>query len=198
MENPPSFSKNGTETDQKPQDSEEQPLTSESGEASKESERSSTPLKNKKGCNDDEIVAILGHELGHWKLNHALINVCIMEVQLFITFLIFGLLYKDPTIYRAFGFSDEPLFVGLLVITQYIFAPYHEILGFLMTCLTRYNEFAADNFSKKLNKASDLRSSLIKICADNLEFPVYDWLYSTINHSHPPLLERLQALGKID
>ena len=67
-----------------------------------------------------------------------------------------------------------------------------------MTCLTRHNEFAADNFSKKLNKASDLRNALIKLCTDNLEFPIYDWLYSAVNNSHPPLLERLQALGKID
>lgn len=73
-----------------------------------------------------------------------------------------------------------------------------QIVGFLMTCLTRRNEFGADNFAKKMNRASDLRSALIKLGNDNLEFPVYDWLYSATNLSHPPLLERLKALGKID
>lgn len=67
-----------------------------------------------------------------------------------------------------------------------------------MTCLTRHYEFSADNFGKKLNKASDLRSALVKLVNDNLEFPIYDWLYSAINNSHPPVLERLKALGKID
>lgn len=49
-----------------------------------------------------------------------------------------------------------------------------------------------------MNKTTDLRSGLIKLNKDNLSFPVYDGLYSMFNHSHPPLLERLDALGKIE
>lgn len=67
-----------------------------------------------------------------------------------------------------------------------------------MICLSRHFEFAADAFAKKLNRASDLRSALIKLNIDNLGFPVYDWLYSAFNLSHPPLLERIKALGKLD
>lgn len=151
------------------------------------------------GCSDDEVVAVLGHELGHWKLNHVLKNLVISEINLFICLAVFGLLYQNSVIYGAFGFRDEkPIFVGLLIIFQYIFSPYNEILSFLMTCLSRRFEFQADAFAKHLNKAADLRGALIKLNKDNLSFPIYDNLYSMWHHSHPPLLERIHALGKID
>lgn len=67
-----------------------------------------------------------------------------------------------------------------------------------MTVLSRKFEFEADAFAKKMKKASDLKSSLIKLNKDNLGFPVVDWLYSTWNYSHPPLLERLKAMDKTD
>lgn len=237
MENPPKMSDSGDESAEdkdktsKGEKSDNKDSTVVTGETSDANVTENEALteenekeikeKKKKGCNDDEILAVLGHELGHWKLNHVVINLIIAEVQMLFTFMIFGFLYKDPVIYQAFGFNDQPILIGLLVITQYIFAPYNEvsnltfnkifetsssntfsadfqIVGFLMTCLTRHNEFGADNFAKKMNRASDLRSALIKLGNDNLEFPVYDWLYSATNLSHPPLLERLKALGKID
>jgi len=63
-----------------------------------------------------------------------------------------------------------------------------------MTVLCRRFEFQADAFAKSLRKATELKSALIKLNKDNLSFPVTDWLYSTWNFSHPPLLERLRAL----
>lgn len=67
-----------------------------------------------------------------------------------------------------------------------------------MICLSRRFEFQADDFARQLYRATDLRGALIKLTKDNLGFPVYDWLYSQWNHSHPPILERLEALGKVD
>ncbi|RWS17165.1 CAAX prenyl protease 1-like protein [Dinothrombium tinctorium] len=155
--------------------------------------------KKNKGVSNPEIVAILAHELGHWKLNHVLKNIFITEINMFLCFACFGLLYQNPVVYSAFGFFNErPVFIGLILIFQYIFSPYNEILSFLMTCLSRRFEFQADAFAKQLNKASDLRSAVIKLNADNLSFPIYDRLYSAWYLSHPPLLERVQALGKLD
>ncbi|EDO47143.1 predicted protein [Nematostella vectensis] len=68
-------------------------------------------------------------------------------------------------------------------------------LGFLMTILTRRFEFQADAFAKQLGFAPHLRSALIKLHQDNLGFPIADKLYSAYHYSHPPLLERLRALG---
>ncbi|XP_048766015.1 CAAX prenyl protease 1 homolog [Ostrea edulis] len=152
----------------------------------------------KTGCNTEEILAVLAHELGHWKLNHVLKNFFISQLNTFLCFMVFAFLAKKVVIFRAFGFDTEPTLIGLMIIFQYIFSPYNEILGFLMIIYTRHCEFQADFFAKSLKHAAQLKSSLIKLNKDNLAFPVTDWLYSTFNYSHPPLLERLKALEKTD
>lgn len=155
--------------------------------------------RRKQGCKDDEVLAVLGHELGHWKFNHVFKNLLITQVNLFLCFLVFALLYKNEHLFAAFGFyNSKPIFIGLLIIFQYIFSPYNELLTFCLTVLSRRFEFQADAFAKSLGRAEPLKSALIKLNIDNLSFPVYDWLYSTWHHSHPPLLERLKAMEKVD
>ncbi|KAK3089553.1 hypothetical protein FSP39_004574 [Pinctada imbricata] len=154
--------------------------------------------KKKTGCNTDEILAVLAHELGHWKLNHILKNLVISQVNLFLCFLVFASLFKRQELFSAFGFETQPILIGLMIIFQFIFSPYNEILSFLMTALSRKFEFQADAFAKTLRRASELKSALIKLNKDNLGFPVTDWLYSAWTYSHPPLLERMKALDKTD
>lgn len=152
-----------------------------------------------KGCDNDEILAVLSHEFGHWKYNHVLKNIIIMQVNLFLQFFAFGFLFKYPELYKAFNFTDEqPVLIGLIIVLQNIFAPYHTVTSFLLTMLSRKFEFQADFYAKSLGKAAFLRKALIKLHKDNLSFPVYDWLYSSWHHSHPPLLQRLDALKKED
>uniref|UniRef100_A0A0A9Z3F8 CAAX prenyl protease n=1 Tax=Lygus hesperus TaxID=30085 RepID=A0A0A9Z3F8_LYGHE len=157
-----------------------------------------TLLKNEKnadkGCENPEILAILSHELGHWKFNHVTINLIIMEVNLFIQFVAFSALFKYQALYSAFGFDSQPVLIGLIVIMQYVFAPYNTVMNFCLTSLSRKMEFQADNFAKSLGKASYLKKALVKLHKDNLSFPIYDWLYSAWHHSHPTLLQRLEEL----
>lgn len=153
----------------------------------------------KKGCNNAEILAVLGHELGHWKLNHVTKNIVISELNILFMFLVFNLLFKFQPLYEAFGFYDsQPIFIGLYIVTSYIFSPYNAVLSFLTTLLSRRFEFQADKFAQQLGHATNLKSSLIKLNLDNLGFPIYDWLYSSWHHSHPTLLQRLHALDKTD
>ncbi|CAN7989280.1 unnamed protein product [Ixodes hexagonus] len=180
-----------------------EPLDGENGSVTTESADEKPPTEKKQtkqtGCNDGEILGVLAHELGHWKLNHVLKNFVIGQVHLFFCFMIFAMLYKDPRLYEAFGFyGTRPVFVGLILIFMYIFSPYNTLLEFLMTALSRHFEFEADAFARKMHRASYLRSALIKLNRDNLSFPVHDWLYSAWHHSHPPVLERVKALGKVD
>jgi len=153
--------------------------------------------KIKKGCNNKEIVAVLGHELGHWKLNHVMKNIIIGQVQILLMFTLFGYLSKSEPLYEAFGFMDsKPVLVGLMLVLQYITAPYSAVIGFLMSVISRHFEFQADEFAASLGKARDLHGALVKLNNDNLGFPIYDWLYSAWHHSHPPVLERINALKK--
>ncbi|XP_053420543.1 CAAX prenyl protease 1 homolog [Nycticebus coucang] len=111
-----------------------------------DNEEMKTKVKNKKqGCKNEEVLAVLGHELGHWKLRHTVKNVIISQV-----------------------------------------------LSFCLTVLSCRSQ--ADASAKKLEKAKDLYSALIKLNKVNLGFPVSDWLFSMWHYSHPLLLERLQAL----
>lgn len=151
-----------------------------------------------KGCDDNEILAVLGHELGHWKLGHMTKNIIISQINVFVMFAVFGYLFKSDPLYRAVGFHSgtQPVLIGLLIILQYLMAPVNALIGFGMTVLSRRFEYQADEFAVKLGYARDLGKALIKLHVDNLGFPVYDWMYSTWYHSHPTLLQRLGRLSK--
>ncbi|XP_074970578.1 CAAX prenyl protease 1 homolog isoform X3 [Phalacrocorax aristotelis] len=161
-----------------------------------ENEETKSKTKNKKqGCKNEEVLAVLGHELGHWKLGHTVKNIIISQINSFLCFFLFAVLIGRKELFAAFGFYDtQPTLIGLMIIFQFIFSPYNEVLSFCLTVLSRQFEFQADAFAKELGKAKDLYSALIKLNKDNLGFPVSDWIFSMWHYSHPPLLERLQAL----
>merc|ERR1711981_1283569 len=178
----------------------EEDKAKEEAEKKEKEENDSEPEKRNKlakGCTTPEILAVLGHELGHWKLNHVLKNIVIAEGHIFAMFALFGYLYQHQMLYTAFGFEDgeRPVLIGLMIILQFITAPYNAVLDFLMTALSRRFEFQADDFAATiLGRGPHLQSALIKLNNDNLGFPIYDWLFSAWHHSHPPILERLSVL----
>ncbi|KAJ8920529.1 hypothetical protein NQ315_005398 [Exocentrus adspersus] len=149
------------------------------------------------GCKNDEILAILSHELGHWSHSHIIKNLVVMQINLFLLFAGFSIMFKYPPLYKAVGFYKiQPVLIGLFVVLQYVMMPYNTILNFLMTCLSRKFEFQADNFAVNLGKAEFLEKALLQLNKDNLGFPINDDLYSAWHHSHPPLLERIAVLRK--
>uniref|UniRef100_A0A5S6QEB7 CAAX prenyl protease n=1 Tax=Trichuris muris TaxID=70415 RepID=A0A5S6QEB7_TRIMR len=168
-------------------------------EAQQEQQQPAIARKEKIGMCDDEVLAVVGHELGHWKLWHNIYNIIICEISVFVQLGTFALLHKQHVLYNAFGFYDEyPIVIGLTLILQFIFAPVNELLEVLLVAFTRRMEFAADQFSAALGFSNWMKSALVKLSRDNLIFPVDDWLYSAWHYSHPPVPERLQALSKFD
>lgn len=171
----------------------------EKDQAQKTEDEAQLPKKKKpQGCTNEEILAVLSHELGHWKLNHNLKNLIIGQVNTFFSFMVFGFLIDRSELYEAFGFNTKPTIIGLVIIFQFIFSPYNELLSFLMTMLSRHFEFQADEFAQTLGRSEKLKSALVKLNEDNLGFPHCDWLYSSWNFSHPPLIERMAALDEND
>uniref|UniRef100_F6V771 CAAX prenyl protease n=2 Tax=Ciona intestinalis TaxID=7719 RepID=F6V771_CIOIN len=149
------------------------------------------------GCNTEEVVAVLGHELGHWKFSHMLKNIVIMQGSILFSFFVFGQLMNNKQIFAAFGFIDQqPILIRLYIVFSFIFSPINEIESFLMHILSRRFEFQADEFAVNLGKREKLKSALLKLFKDNLAFPVADWMYSARHYSHPPLLERLRAMDQ--
>ena len=99
--------------------------------------------------------------------------------------------------YAAFGFGDEkPILIGFIIILQFLFAPYNELISFLMTALSRRFEFQADAFAVDLGYAEEIKSGLTKISIENLSNMNPDKLYSAYHYSHPPLVERLTAVAQ--
>ncbi|CAB4468536.1 hypothetical protein RhiirA5_451995 [Rhizophagus irregularis] len=148
-------------------------------------------------ANNGEIVAIVGHELGHWYLNHTVKILIISQIHNFFLFFVFSQFINNTSLYRSFGFETQPILIGFMLF-QFIYAPVENVVAFLMNILSRKHEFEADAYAKKLGYGVQLRSGLIKIQIKNLGNLNNDPWYSAYHFSHPPLPERLSAIEKID
>ncbi|KAJ1983723.1 zinc metalloprotease [Dimargaris verticillata] len=142
----------------------------------------------------EEICAVLGHELGHWKMNHVLRLFFITQAHIFTLFYLFSLVIHNQAMYHSFGFYDTmPLLVGFMLF-QYLYLPVESVIELAMNILSRYNEFQADAFAVSLGYARPLSTALIKLQLKNLGNMNPDPWYSAYHYSHPPLVERLNAL----
>ena len=150
-----------------------------------------------------ELLAILGHEIGHWKLWHTQQGFAITQLYIFVFFFTFTYVQSNHAMFTAFGFNfsqnivehPTPVFVGLMLFSQTFWSPVEKILTLVMNFNSRKNEFAADRYAQSLGMEDDLCKGLIKISIENLGNMVPDALYSLYHFSHPPLVERLNALN---
>ena len=116
----------------------------------------------------------------------------------------FSLCYGPQAVdlYQAFGFDGAsrpvPTIIALLLFFQTIWAPIDKVLSFALTLNSRRNEFQADRFSVDLGMSQQLQTGLCKISLENLGGMCPDPWYATYHYSHPPLVERLSAMMKID
>lgn len=149
-----------------------------------------------------EILGILGHELGHWKLGHTLTNFFTTQLYFGAAFYSFAIVYQSRAIPAAFGFDQPdasvPTLIALLLFFQTVWAPVDKVLNCILTVVSRQNEFAADKFSVDLGYAVPLQSGLCKIHVENLGALRPDPWYSAYHYSHPPLVERLQAMMQLE
>lgn len=140
----------------------------------------------------DEIIAVLGHELGHFKHKDLLKNIIFMGFMLFIFFAILGALNYD--IYGILDLGDTPI---ALLIFFLLFSPILSAFFMpLMSALSRKAEFGADNFGAARTSANMMISALKKLGSENKAFPLSHPLFSLVYHSHPSLFERISALEK--
>ncbi|CAG8784167.1 2039_t:CDS:2, partial [Acaulospora morrowiae] len=142
-----------------------------------------------------EILAVVGHELGHWYLNHTVRVLIISQLHNLLLFYVFSQFINNSALYRSFGFTAQPTLIGFMLF-QFIYAPVEHVVAFVMNVISRRHEFQADSYAKKLGFGSQLRSGLIKIQIKNLGNLNNDPWYSAYHFSHPPLPERLNALEK--
>ncbi|KAG0330030.1 hypothetical protein BG004_002190, partial [Podila humilis] len=143
---------------------------------------------------NDEICAVLAHELGHWSCNHTLKMLLFGQAQLFAVFYLFSQFIDNVDMFKSFGFVDAtPAFIGFLLF-QYLYTPVESVISFVTNMVSRRYEFQADAFARDLGYASSLASGLIKLQLKNLGTMNPDWLHSMYHRSHPELVERLNAI----
>lgn len=139
----------------------------------------------------NELLAVLGHELGHFKNGDILKNIGIMGVVMFVFFAIFGNLPEE--LFLQLSVNNEPY---AIIVVFLMFSP---ILSFflmpLISLISRHNEYAADEFGSNLSSKQDLVNALLKLANENKSFPLSHPLYIFFYYSHPPLVERFKELG---
>lgn len=141
----------------------------------------------------EEIVAVLAHEIGHYKKKHVLQGIAISLIQTGIVLFLFSLLIDNPTLSKALG-VDKPNFHIGMVAFGVLYSPVSFILGIFMNMLSRKNEFQADEFAAVHYRPEALASALKKLSGKNLSNLTPHPLYVFFNYSHPPLIERLKYL----
>ncbi|KAG0222372.1 CAAX prenyl protease 1 [Actinomortierella wolfii] len=144
--------------------------------------------------NNEEICAVLAHELGHWSHSHTLQMMAFAQVQLFATFYLFSHFVHNASMYSSFGFDVMPTLIGFMLF-QSLYSPVDSIMSFTANMISRHYEFQADAFARDLGYSTSLASGLIKLQKKNLGTMNPDWLYSMYHRSHPELVERLNAIN---
>ncbi|KAK9831266.1 hypothetical protein WJX74_009873 [Apatococcus lobatus] len=145
-------------------------------------------------CSQEEVVAVLAHELGHWKLSHTTKNFVLQQGILLANLGLFTFARNSPRLFNSFGFTEvKPAFIAFTLF-QLISSPVDEVIGFFNNMLSRKFEFQADNFAVELGHASELQGALRKLDAKNKSAQNVDHWYSTYHYSHPPLVERLSGI----
>ena len=143
---------------------------------------------------ENELVAVLAHEVGHFKKKHVLSGLLMSVIQIGIMAFFFELCLKLPEISIALGGLDTNFHLGLIGFSI-IFSPISMISSILMNYVSRKNEFEADAYAKETFNGEDLSLALKKLSVDSLSNIYPHPLYVFFHYSPPPLIQRLRALN---
>ncbi|MEO5787921.1 M48 family metallopeptidase [Gelidibacter sp.] len=144
---------------------------------------------------NEEIVAVLAHEVGHYKKKHIIFNLIASLLLTGLTLFILSIFISNPLLTNALSVNIPSFHVGLIAFGL-LYSPISELTGFVMNHFSRKFEYQADDYAKNTYKAEPLVSSLKKLSKNSLSnltpHPAYVW----VHYSHPTLLERVRNLRK--
>lgn len=142
----------------------------------------------------DELVAVLAHEVGHYKKKHIVWGYALSVVQVVFTLYILSLMVFSESVSLALGAEQWSIHINLLAF-GILFSPISAITGLFMNMYSRKNEFEADAYAKMTYSGPALADALKKLSVDSLSNLYPHPLYVFFHYSHPPLLKRLAAIG---
>ena len=142
-----------------------------------------------------EIVAVLAHEIGHYKKRHTLKNFILAGATLLLQLFILSLTLTSTTMAEAMGVV-QPAFALSLIAFGILYTPIDMVTGLFMNSVSRRAEYQADKFAADYGLGEELISGLKKISVKSLSNLTPDKLYVKFHYSHPTLLQRIQAINK--
>ncbi|MGS2763743.1 M48 family metallopeptidase [Sinomicrobium sp. M5D2P9] len=143
----------------------------------------------------EEIVAVLAHEVGHYKRKHILFNILASVLLTGFTLYILSLCIRIPELSYALGVTQQSFHTGLIAF-GILYSPVSEITGFIMNYISRKFEYQADDYARNTFSAKPLVTALKKLNKNNLSNLTPHPAYVKMHYSHPTLLQRIRNLGK--
>ncbi len=141
----------------------------------------------------DEIVAVLAHEVGHYKRKHIVFNLIASIMLTGVTLFLLSLFIHTPILSSALGVSVPSFHIGLIAF-GILYSPLSEITRMFMNYMSRKFEYQADNYAKETFASEPLISSLKKLSKNSLSNLTPHFLYVFIHYSHPTLFDRVKNL----
>ena len=142
---------------------------------------------------EDEIVSVLAHEVGHYKKQHVVYNLLASVIITGLTLYILSLFINNPEVSAAIGVAT-PSFHAALIGFGLLYSPISQITGLLMNAISRKFEFQADNYAKNTFASQPLITSLKKLSGKSLSNLTPHRAYVFMHYSHPTLKDRIENL----
>jgi STE24 endopeptidase len=149
-----------------------------------------------KDLEDEEIVSVLAHEVGHYKKKHVIFNLIAAVITTGFTLWLLSLFIGSPVLSQALGVSQPSFHIGLIAF-GILYSPISEITGLVMNYLSRKFEYQADNYAKNTYGEEGLISGLKKLSRTSLSNLTPHPAYVFMHYSHPTLLQRYRNLRKV-
>ncbi len=146
---------------------------------------------------DDELVAVLAHEIGHYKKKHIIKNMAVSIVQTGVMFFLLSVFLNSQGLYEAFYMEEMSVYTGLIFFGM-LYAPLDMILSIFMQMISRKYEFEADEYASTTYRKGPMVQALKKLSKDNLSNLTPHPFYVFLNYSHPPVLQRIKAIRATD
>ena len=142
---------------------------------------------------DEEIVGVLAHEVGHYRKNHIIINLISSIIITGFTLWLLSLFVGSPVLSQALGVEQPGFHIGLIAF-GILYSPISEVTGMMMNYLSRKFEYQADDFAKNTYRAEPLITGLKKLTKNSLSNLTPHPAYVFVHYSHPPLYKRIRNL----
>lgn len=144
----------------------------------------------------DELVAVLAHEIGHYKKKHILKNMAVSILQTGVMFLLLSVFLHSAGLFEAFYMEQASVYAGLIFFGL-LYAPVDMVLSVVMQMVSRSHEFEADAYAATTFRKEPMIAALKKLSKDNLSNLTPHPFYVFLNYSHPPVLQRIRAIRAI-